>query len=135
MQPLQPQTNPLDAETTRLAESILPRLSEALARNRPLELRYNRGKYEKLLIALTEKLPAQLNALPLDVDERNKILLLIDGLTRDTWRRGKDAAFKELMLALFVIQDILGSAIEYLDLRIYEEGEEVTNAVLGNLLR
>ena len=119
-----------DEAASALAARIQPVLIETFVRISGLTVTYDKGQWEVVLAALTDKLPAMLDSLPLNRKERIEMLGIIDFVDRSTRTRGHDEVAATLLRALMALSALFASFRRLMKVRVSgPDGSDVTDEV------
>lgn len=125
----------IDAECEILATKIAPLLKDAIMRSQLLSFDYDKALAHKALYTLTEKMPDAIFGMKeIPKDTRKEILGMIDFLDRGI--RGKDDSYAIIgvLTALTVMLDLFGQAAKFMNLKVMDDGVDVTDDVFGRAL-
>lgn len=114
-----------------LLEKALPVLSGAVLRARNLVFHYDHQKLKDLAEMAVEVLPDEVDQLPLTQEERNTYYMFIDSIGRAVLGGNEQENTRQGLMGLVMLFDLLDAFARYLNLRITDDGEDVTDEILG----
>ena len=114
-----------------LMEKALPVMSGAVLRARNLVFHYDHQKIKDLAEMAVEILPDEVDQLPLTREERTTYYAFIDTVGRALLGNNEEENTRQGLMGMVMLFDLLDAFSRYLNLRITDDGEDVTDEVLG----
>ena len=115
-----------------LAKRMLARFVGTLGNAKSLEFTWDEDRFADLLDALCEGIPELLTETPslMDKEERQRFLMIIDGIDRFV-RRGGAKTTREVLTVLVSMIDLMDQMVDALKIEVRENGEDVTERVFS----
>lgn len=122
----------LDEASEHLADKITPVLMDTFQRLEGLTFDYDRGNWETVMAAITEKLPQRLGKMPMSKQDRLEILSAVDFLDRSVGLRGNEPTAQAIFKSVAGMFDVFDSFRKFVGLRVKDvDGQDVTEDVFG----
>jgi hypothetical protein len=121
----------LDEAAEEVAKQIEPALIDSFTRVANLKFDYNRGKWEAILAAITDKMPSRLDGFPMKKEERMEILGVIDFLDRSVRMRGHNETAEQIFRSFVGMFDLFDGFRRFIGLRVLEDDKDVTEEIFG----